>query len=185
MTTLWGYGINRSYRIQAVFAARPATNYCLWRCANKTWNRRGASWPPAYFCVVDCYRGPLTGSPRERIRKVSHNMLHAVHRKYRTREASSLYCVWTSRDGSSNSPLIAIWIDPSMCGFEEEASSTAQSDSEEVRSDEPGGCALVSAGPQVEIPEDRNPSINEWTVLKGHLRKITQVTASLLDAGVH
>jgi hypothetical protein len=53
-----------------------------------------------------------------------------------------------------------------MRGFEEEASSTAKSDSEEVRSDEPGGCALVSAAPQVEIPEDWRPSINGWTVVK-------------------
>jgi hypothetical protein len=72
-------------------------------------------------------------------------MLQTIHKNYRAGEASSLYCIWTTRDGTPGSPLIAVWIDPSMRAFEGESSSTAQSDSEEVCSDEPGSCAFTGA----------------------------------------
>jgi hypothetical protein len=71
-------------------------------------------------------------------------MLQTVHKNYRTGEASSLYCVWTTRDGTPGSPLIAVWIDPLMRAFEGEASSAAQPDSEAVSSADPGSCAFVS-----------------------------------------
>jgi len=70
-------------------------------------------------------------------------MLQTVHQIYPARKASSLYCVWTTRDGSPNSPLIAVWIDPSMRAFEEDFSLTAQSESAEITSEEPGSWALT------------------------------------------
>jgi hypothetical protein len=66
-------------------------------------------------------------------------MLQAVHKNYLADKASSLYCIWTTRDETPGSPLIAVWIDPSMRAFEGESSSNAQADSEAVISEEPGG----------------------------------------------
>ena len=129
---------------QLVSAVKAGDCHCTWRCANKIWNlRRGAYRLPDCFRVGDCYCGPLTGSPRGRIRKVSHNMLQAVHKNYRAGDASSLYCVWITRDGTPGSPLIAVWIDPSMRAFEGVSPSAAQLDSEAVGSEEPGSCAFI------------------------------------------
>ena len=131
-------------RMQLVSAVRTGNIHYTWRCANKIGNpHRRACWLPDYFRVVDCYCGPLTGSPRERIWKVSHNVLQAVHKNHSAGKASSLYCVWITREGTPGSPLVAIWIDPSMRAFEEESSSAAQLDSEAVSSEEPGSCVFI------------------------------------------
>jgi hypothetical protein len=71
-------------------------------------------------------------------------MLQTVYKKDHTGKTSSLYCVWTTRDGTPGSPLITVWIDPSMRAFEGESSLTAESDSEAVSSEEPGSCIFVS-----------------------------------------
>jgi len=65
-------------------------------------------------------------------------MLQTVQKKYPAPKVSSLYCVWTTRDGSPNSPLIAIWIDPSMRGFEGELAFAGESDCSETSAEEPG-----------------------------------------------
>jgi hypothetical protein len=151
--------------MQTVSASGPATSYYTWRFRNKTWNlRRGAYWPAAYFRVVDRPCGPLTGSPRERIRKVSHNMLQTIYKNYRAREASSLYCVWTTCDGTPGSPLIAVWIDPSMRAFEGESPSAAQSDSEAVSTEEPGSCACTGATVWPQTKRNWNLSHGEESV---------------------
>jgi len=85
-------------------------------------------------------------------------MLQTVKKYQPAGKVSSLYCVWTTRDGTPGSPLIAVWIDPSMRAFAGESSLAAQSDSEEVCSDEPGSCGVVSASPQMEIPEESKSS---------------------------
>jgi hypothetical protein len=81
-------------------------------------------------------------------------MLQSIHEIYPTAKASSLYCVWATRDGTANSPLIAVWIDPSMRVFEGEMSLNAQTETEEVSSDDPGGWALTSARPGSESTEE-------------------------------
>jgi len=44
-------------------------------------------------------------------------MLQTVHKKVSNARASSLYCVWVTRDGNPGSRLTAIWIDSSMGAF--------------------------------------------------------------------
>ena len=45
-------------------------------------------------------------------------MLQTVHKKVSKAQASSLYCVWVTRDGRPESRLTAIWIDSSMGAFD-------------------------------------------------------------------
>jgi len=81
-------------------------------------------------------------------------MLQTIHEIYPARKASSLYCIWTTTDGRPNSPLVALWIDPSMHTFEGEFSLTAQADSAEITSDEPGGCALTTLAVRTATTEE-------------------------------
>jgi hypothetical protein len=78
-------------------------------------------------------------------------MLQTVQNLCPTGKVFSLYCVWTTRDGSPNSQLVAIWIDSSMRGFEEEIALAADSDCAELNADEPGGCVGVKSvsGPAI------------------------------------
>jgi len=78
-------------------------------------------------------------------------MLQTVQEKYPARKVSSLYCVWTTRDGSLNSPLIAVWIDPSMRGFEGEFASANESDCAELSAEEPGGRFPPMAARELEL----------------------------------
>jgi hypothetical protein len=45
-------------------------------------------------------------------------VLQAVNKKTRASKASSLYCVWTQREGRNGAPLVAVWIDSEMRPFE-------------------------------------------------------------------
>jgi hypothetical protein len=78
-------------------------------------------------------------------------MLQTVQKKYRIQGVSSLYCVWTTRDGSANSPLIAVWIDPSMRRFEGEFALASESDCTELSSEEPGSSLIASGASEPEI----------------------------------
>lgn len=71
-------------------------------------------------------------------------MLQTVHNNYRVLQASSLYCVWTPRDGNPGSPLVAIWIDSAMTAFEGERCAGMLEEAVELNSEEPGSCAAVS-----------------------------------------
>jgi len=77
-------------------------------------------------------------------------MLQTVQKYQPTGKVSSLYCVWTTRDGGPNSPLIAIWMDASMQGFEGEIAPAAESDCAELRADEPGSYLLENAAAKPE-----------------------------------
>lgn len=79
-------------------------------------------------------------------------MLQAVHKNYLADKASSLYCIWTTRDGTPGSRLTAVWIDSSMRAFEEESSSNAQGDSEAMISEEPGGRRVLGPANRPQTP---------------------------------
>ncbi len=67
-------------------------------------------------------------------------MLQAIHQKKVDARASSIYCQWIHRELREDSPLVAVWMDSEMRGFEREFASN--SDSELLREDaleEPGG----------------------------------------------
>ena len=78
-------------------------------------------------------------------------MLQTVQNVYPAGKVSSLYCVWTTRDDSPNSALVAIWIDPSMRGFEGEIALAGDSDCAELKADESGSCvrAKIISGPEI------------------------------------
>ncbi len=78
-------------------------------------------------------------------------MLQTVQKKYSAKKVSSLYCVWTTRDGSAGSPLIAVWIDPSIRGFEDEIAFAAESEWTEQGAEEPEGSFIVSGESQSEF----------------------------------
>jgi hypothetical protein len=78
-------------------------------------------------------------------------MLQTVQKKYPIQKVSSLYCVWTTRDGGPNSPLIAIWIDPSMRGFEGELAFAGESDCTETSAEEPGSSFSANAASESDI----------------------------------
>jgi hypothetical protein len=82
-------------------------------------------------------------------------MLQPVYKNLGAPEASSLYCVWTTRDGNPGSPLVAVWIDSSMRAFEMEASQAAAAEAEEVSSDEPGSYSVSGAGVGLVRPTNR------------------------------
>jgi hypothetical protein len=44
-------------------------------------------------------------------------MLQAIKAGTRTRQASSLYCVWIKSASGDDAPLVAIWIDRGMRAF--------------------------------------------------------------------
>lgn len=53
-------------------------------------------------------------------------MLQAVNAGTRTRQASSLYCVWIESASGDDAPLVAIWIDREMRAFMGELVSEAE-----------------------------------------------------------
>ena len=73
-------------------------------------------------------------------------MLQTVQNSFPAGKVSSLYCVWTTSDDDPVSPLIAIWIDVSMCGFEGEFAPAAEADCTELSSDDPGSYLPKNAG---------------------------------------
>ena len=52
-------------------------------------------------------------------------MLQAINVVARTRQSSSLYCVWIRSALGENVPLVAIWIDREMCAFAQPPASFA------------------------------------------------------------
>lgn len=70
-------------------------------------------------------------------------MLQTVHNNSQAPQASSLYCVWTPRDGNPGSPLVAIWIDTTMAVFESECCAGAPEVALELNSEEPGSCVAL------------------------------------------
>ena len=52
-------------------------------------------------------------------------MLQAINVVARTRQSSSLYCVWVRSALGEDAPLVAIWIDGEMCAFTDEPVSLA------------------------------------------------------------
>ena len=52
-------------------------------------------------------------------------MLQAINVVARTRQSSSLYCVWVRSALGEDAPLVAIWIDREMCAFTGESVSFA------------------------------------------------------------
>src|SRR5215469_13801493 len=48
-------------------------------------------------------------------------MLQAINVVARTRQSSSLYCVWVRSALGEDAPLVAIWIDREMCAFRDES----------------------------------------------------------------
>lgn len=52
-------------------------------------------------------------------------MLQAINVVTRTRQSSSLYCVWVRSALGEDAPLVAIWIDGEMCAFTDESVSLA------------------------------------------------------------
>ena len=65
-------------------------------------------------------------------------MLQTVHKNDRALQASSLYCVWTPRDGNPDSPLVAIWVDSAMRAFP-----GVPEEAVDLSPDEPGGQVLI------------------------------------------
>jgi hypothetical protein len=53
-------------------------------------------------------------------------MLQAIKAGTRTRQASSLYCVWIKSASGNDAPLVAIWIDRQMRAFKGEFVSDAE-----------------------------------------------------------
>ena len=139
----------KSCRLQEIRVQAGHDNY-PWRFTNKSRNlRQGAVWHPAAFHVPEGRRLWVTGMLQQAFRSASDTMLQTIQTNCPAGKVFSLYCVWTTRDGSPNSPLVAIWIDPSMSGFEGEIALAADSDCAELNADEPGGCvcARVIPGP--------------------------------------
>ena len=138
--------------MQEFLACKPETNDYPWRFIKKNRSLRlAAAWHPAVSRVTEACHLPLTGMPPRRFRRMSDTMLQTVQKKYRIQGVSSLYCVWTTRDGSANSPLIAVWIDPSMRRFEDEIALAAESDCTELSSEEPGSSLIASGASEPEI----------------------------------
>ena len=52
-------------------------------------------------------------------------MLLAINVVARTRQSSSLYCVWIRSGLGEDAPLAAIWIDREMCAFAQQSGSFA------------------------------------------------------------
>ena len=52
-------------------------------------------------------------------------MLQAINVVARTRQSSSLYCVWVRSALGEDAPLVAIWIDRETCAFTDESVSCA------------------------------------------------------------
>ena len=52
-------------------------------------------------------------------------MLQAINVVARTRQSSSLYCVWIRSAWGEDAPLVAIWIDREMCAFAQQSTSFA------------------------------------------------------------
>ena len=52
-------------------------------------------------------------------------MLQAINVVARTRQPSSLYCVWVRSALGEDAPLVAIWIDRGMCAFAQQSASFA------------------------------------------------------------
>ena len=52
-------------------------------------------------------------------------MLQAINVVARTRQSSSLYCVWVRSALGEEAPLVAIWMDGEMCAFTNESVSLA------------------------------------------------------------
>ena len=52
-------------------------------------------------------------------------MLQAINVVARTRQSSSLYCVWVRSALGEDASLVAIWIDREMCAFTDESVSFA------------------------------------------------------------
>ena len=48
-------------------------------------------------------------------------MLQAINVVARTRQSSSLYCVWIRSGLGEDAPLVAIWIDREMCAFAQQS----------------------------------------------------------------
>jgi hypothetical protein len=129
----------KSRRLQEILARKPAILNYPWRFLNKNRNlRQEAHRHPAASRVAEGCRPPLAGMPQRRFRSLSDAMLQTVQEKYPGRKVSSLYCVWTTRDGSPNSPLIGLWIEPSMGSFEGEFALAAESDSTKLSAEAPG-----------------------------------------------
>ena len=52
-------------------------------------------------------------------------MLQAINVAARTRQSSSLYCVWIRSGLGEDAPLVAIWVDREMCAFAQQSASFA------------------------------------------------------------
>ena len=52
-------------------------------------------------------------------------MLQAINVVARTRQSSSLYCIWVRSALGEDAPLVAIWIDGEMSAFTDESVSSA------------------------------------------------------------
>ena len=141
----------KSCRLQEIHVQAGHDNY-PWRFTSKSRElRQGAVWHPTAFHVTEGRRLRLTGRLQQAFRSASDTVLQTIQTNCPAGKVSSLYCVWTTRDGSPNSPLVAIWIDPSMSGFEGEIALAADSDCTELNADEPGGCVCAKEIPRLEI----------------------------------
>jgi len=67
-------------------------------------------------------------------------MLQTIHQKKGSPRASSIYCQWIRREEGEGSPLVAVWIDSEMRGFERELASNSETELlQEGALEEPGG----------------------------------------------
>lgn len=81
-------------------------------------------------------------------------MLQIVQKYCPAGNISSLYCVWTIGDDNQNSPLIALWIDPSMRAFEAEFTLAVESDGGEQSASDPGSPVQANATPEAAISKE-------------------------------
>jgi hypothetical protein len=67
-------------------------------------------------------------------------ILQTIHPQKGSTRASSIYCRWIRNEPKEGSPLVAVWIDSEMRGFEQEFASRSVTDpAQEGALDEPGG----------------------------------------------
>ena len=71
-------------------------------------------------------------------------MLQTIHQEKVAARASSIYCQWIRKEQRMDSPLVAVWMDSEMRGFEREFASN--SNRELLRKcalEEPGGAHSI------------------------------------------
>jgi hypothetical protein len=69
-------------------------------------------------------------------------MLQHIHQKKAAPRASSLYCRWILDSRRPGAPLVAVWIDREMRGFERQCAPEAEEMLQDAL-DEPGGAFSI------------------------------------------